>query len=159
MQYIKKGFTLIELLIVMAIIGILTAIVLTSLGTSKTIKDLEAGAVLISSTLREAQTRALSGTQQVPGTTPCAYQVVWGGSSITLNYLYKNGALCSESTMISSSSLGVGVTFTTTGSVQYTLPHATVSSAASIVLTKSGQSQAVCIRSQGLVEMGLGGSC
>ena len=75
----KKGFTLIELLVVIAIIGILSGIVLTSLGTART-KAKTASAIASMSSMRAEGELAFSGSTYP--TTLCNVTTVAGASTI-----------------------------------------------------------------------------
>lgn len=148
-----RAFSLIELLVVVAIIGIMTSIVLVSTNSSKNRKDVETAAFFVSSIVREAQTRALTGKQHTANTTPCSYRITWGGSQITSAYIYKvGGGSCGSSSTINSVTLPSGVMFSGSGSVDFVLPHGSVASAQVLTLQKGSVTQVVCIQTNGRIE-------
>lgn len=148
-----RAFTLIELLVVIAIIGILSTIMLFSMNSHRALKEVEGAGLQVSAKVREAQTAALTGQQYTPGTTPCAYRISWGGSQVTRSYVSKDGSgNCTVLTTIDTLALTGGVAFTSVGSVDFTLPHGQISSNQSLTLQKNGSSQAVCIRTNGLID-------
>lgn len=148
------GFSLIELLVAIAIIGIITSIVLVSSTTGKNRKDVETAALFASSKMREAQTAALTGRQHVAGTTPCSYRVAWGNSQITNSYVYKTGGgSCTSTSTISSATLPAGVSFNSSGSTDFVLPHGTIASTQVITLQKGSITQVVCLQTNGRIEV------
>jgi prepilin-type N-terminal cleavage/methylation domain-containing protein len=153
-----RAFSLIELLVTISIIAILSVIVLAGLSTGKTEKELEGASQIVVSALRDAQNKALTGSQFVANTTPCSYRFSWNGAGGTLIYIYKNGTLCSQSATVSTVALSSGVTFSNSGNVDFSLPHGETT-ATTIRLTKSGQNNVVCVRDGGLVEVLSGAVC
>ena len=148
-----RGFSLVELLIIITIISILSVFILVSVNNHKTKKEVEGAAFIVAGKIREAQVAALTGKQFVPGTTPCGYRAVWSGSQITVSYVSKDGSgACTVLTTMNTQTLTGGVTFTSNGAVEFVLPHGKIASDQVVTLTKSGQSQVVCVNVDGLVE-------
>lgn len=152
----KRGFSLTELLVVAAIIGILTAIMLINMNSQRNQKDAESAASLVMSKMREAQTAALTGQQYTANTTPCSYRVVWGSSQITNSYVYKDSAgSCTLSSTIDSTALPNSTSFTSSGSVDFVLPHGQIISDYAITVQKNSSTRAVCVNRDGLIEVQL----
>lgn len=149
------GFTLIETLVIMAIIGVASAVALAGFGGGRIDRELEASAREFASTVREAQNYALTGRQLTPGTDPCRYQTSWGGGQYTLTYFANVGGACGSNTVFATYPLKGGVTFNGAGSVSYSPPHATndIPAAGSrlILLTKNSQYYSVCLYKNGRV--------
>jgi prepilin-type N-terminal cleavage/methylation domain-containing protein len=153
-----RAFSLIELLVTISIIAILSVIVLAGLNNGRTEKELEGAAQIVVSAVRDAQNKALTGSQFVANTTPCSYRFSWSGAGGTLIYIYKNGRICSQTATVSTIVLSSGVTFSNSGQVDFSLPHGETT-ASTIRLTKSGQNSVVCVRDGGLVEVRSGTVC
>ena len=95
----RKGFTLIEILVVVAIIGIAAGIILVSVGSGRTQKEVEGDARRLVGMLRELQNDALSGKQVVSGRVSCAFVFppsIAGATTISPTYRYRNGATCAS---------------------------------------------------------------
>lgn len=93
----KNGFTLIEVLVVMAIIGIMSAVVFASLSAGKEKKIVEGEARKVASAIREVQNYALTG-KQIIGQVPCKFGVVQfttGDNQISVSESHRTGASCS----------------------------------------------------------------
>ena len=151
-----RAFTLIEVMVVLAIIGIMTVLVVTSLGNGRVQRELETNAREFAAVVREAQNYALTGKQFVAGTTPCFFSVSGGGAGYTLTYGYKNvgtGA-CSETSPVNYA-LKNGVTFSgAVDTVPFTLPHATldiVAGSKSATFIKSSTYHKVCVYADGRI--------
>lgn len=153
-----RAFSLIELLIVVSIIGIVSTIVLAGLNNGKTEKELEGAAQQVVSALRDAQNKSLTGSQFIAATTPCSYRYTWSGGGSTIIYIYKSGSSCTQSATVSTLSLPNGVTFSGSGTVDFSLPHGDTT-ATTIRLAKNGSTKTVCVRDGGLIEMIAGSTC
>jgi prepilin-type N-terminal cleavage/methylation domain-containing protein len=149
----RAGFSLVELLVVMAIIGILSAILLTSLGGSKSLKDIEGASSLVATLLRETQTAALSGKQEVADTTPCLYRLNYGGAVVTRYYFWKDASgNCSNSTLLQTVTLPSTVTVDNSGTVDFVPPHARLTQDFNLFFSKSGYQGVLCLYSNGRIE-------
>lgn len=91
-----RAFTLVEMLLVMAIIGIMSAVLFASLTSNRSASRLKAAQREVASTIKLAQTYALQGkTQDNSGvqTTPCGYGIFFTNiTSYKLFYNDLNGA-------------------------------------------------------------------
>ncbi len=70
MSHSQKGFTLIDLIVSMAIFSVLTGAVIVNFRAGSRNDSVRRGAQIIASTLREAQTMTLSGTELSDGSFP-----------------------------------------------------------------------------------------
>jgi prepilin-type N-terminal cleavage/methylation domain-containing protein len=152
MIFLRRGFTLIELLVTVAIIGVVTSIVLVSFAGNRVKKDTESAAVVIAGKVKEAQAAVLTGRQHIPGTVPCAYRVTWSGSTLTSSYIYKSGNSCTQVASISTYTITIGATFTTSGSLDFSIPHARTATNQIITVQKGSSTHSVCIKSDGLID-------
>jgi prepilin-type N-terminal cleavage/methylation domain-containing protein len=146
-----RGFTLIEIIIVVAIISIMAGLIIVPLGTSRVKKELETNAREFVGVVREAQNYALTG-KQIGGNTACAFYVIWTTpSTYSLKYT-PSGSCGATPTNIVSYSLKNGVTFSTGGSFNFALPHATLSFSSgsqATVFKKGTISHVVCTYADG----------
>lgn len=104
-----RGFTLIEVLIVVAIIGIVSAMILVTFSGRQQARNLERAAREVMATLREAQNYALSGRAGVISenntyygvdfTAGASYSVVSSGGTIE-SYSMKNGIVASAASSV-----------------------------------------------------------
>ncbi len=145
-----QAFTLIEMVIVIAIVGIMTSIIVVSLGNGRTQREVETNAREFASVLKEAQNYALTGKQVGSGVV-CSFNVTWSGSAYHLDAVAKNGSACTgSSTLVATYALKQGVVFQSSGSISFSLPWA-VTTAKTIQLTKSTSTHTVCLNSGGSV--------
>lgn len=172
MKFCKPGFTLIEVIVVIALVSILTAVVLTSFGKSRTTKTVEAEASAFARIVREAQNYAVTGRQTGTDEIPCWFTVLPTGASPLSNYRlsvrYHNGSedVCTLSSP--TKDLGMypiqnGVEFKSTGWtwVRYQVPFGkfvTGNSAIPVVFVKDGVEYTVCAYPSGNVNVVAGES-
>ncbi len=170
----KKGFTLIEVLVVVAIIGIASAIILVSIGNGRTQKQVEGDARRLVGMLREIQNDALSGKQVVLGRISCAFVFPPSASAETIispTYRYRNGASCASTLSDDLPSLnltpGVSISVANAG-VSFVVPWgevwdgsltARLASTVQYTLVKSGVTWSVCVYPGGRIEEIAGASC
>jgi prepilin-type N-terminal cleavage/methylation domain-containing protein len=142
----RKGFTLIELVVVIAIIGIVSALMLTALSASRNSSELESSATEVITALREAQNYALTGREI---SVDCnLYRMSFNGS----DYILKNtGTGAGTCTLLQDYKLKNGVTFVGSSNVDFEAPHAIKTGALSVGLTKGGKNYYVCINSAGVI--------
>lgn len=154
------ALTLIEMLVVVAIIGITSSIVLVDWSGNRTVRYLDNAAQEVEGVVRSAQNSALTGAQGVVGTQPCRFRVSWGGSTYSILYYYKDGSgMCNQTSPLGSYTLTSGVTFSSVGNFEFTVPHATVSANQTILLTKLGVRHVVCVYTSGRVDHVAGATC
>jgi prepilin-type N-terminal cleavage/methylation domain-containing protein len=181
-----KAFTLIEMMVVIAIIGIVSALMLVNLNNGRVQRDLETSAKEFVSMVREAQNDALTGKQIVGSTTPCAqaFRVYWsvgssadsgsaGTGTYRLDYYEKNNSGdCSYAGRVGPKTFNNGVVFTgPQTSMAFGLPNADVydknlaalsaqsPNYISVVLMKQPYTHVVCIYSSGAVTDRDGSTC
>jgi prepilin-type N-terminal cleavage/methylation domain-containing protein len=162
-QSIRRGFTLLELLVVVMIIGIISTIVLTGMGNTRTEKQVDAAGREVAGSLRELQQYSLTGKQFVSNTNPCLYSIAWntGSSNYTLNYRYQNSTsgACDQQTQIAVYTMKGGVVFSNSGSVGFQLPHGRPNFAGASVgfqLSKSTTMGVACLYADGLTKSLIG---
>lgn len=151
---IEQGFTLIEIVIVIAIIGIMTALVFAISGPSRKSSELESSAVEVITALREAQNYALTGRQISADCT--IYNMSLSGSEYVLTNIGGGTGTCKLSQTYK---LKNGVTFIGSPSVNFEAPHAIKSGAGVIGLTKGGNNYYICINSMGVITKNPNPSC
>lgn len=156
----KAGFTLTELLVVIAIIGITTTVVLSDWSGVRMSQSLDNSAREVEAVVREAQNAALTGVQVSATDRPCGFRVTWGGSDYSITYRYKDaGGTCNQSSLIATHALANGVVFENANNFEFTLPYGTVSANQTIVVTKLGNSRAVCVYTSGRILNVTGSVC
>jgi len=144
------AFTLIEMVIVIAIVGIITLILIVSLGGGRIQREVETNAREFASVLKEAQNYALTGKQVGSGIT-CRFDVVWAGSSYHLDAVAKSGSTCTGTPApIATYTLKQGVSFQSPGSASFVLPWASTT-AKMVRFTKSSLAYTVCLDSNGSI--------
>ncbi len=159
------AYTLIEVMIVLTLIGISSAIVFTGWSNGRVEQQLDSAGREVEAAIREAQNYALTGLQGVAGTEPCQFLVDWTGAASTYRITYRSknaGGVCDAATdtVIRPYVLKNGVTFSAGGNFSFSLPHAIVGGGPqSIVLTKAGSNQVVCVKVNGLIQTNAGAMC
>lgn len=114
-----KGFTLIEVMAVMAIIGVMSAMVFTSLRSGKEQKTVEGEARKVAAAIREVQNYALTG-KQIGGSVSCKFGIMpltAGDSQIILTESHRTGSSCS--TGISAAAAIPGMTINLSNGVTF----------------------------------------
>lgn len=155
-----RAFTLIEMLVVMAIVGIMTAVVVVSFGSGRTEKELETNAREFASAVREAQNYALTGKQAVEGGSACAFSVTWTDSSTYKLGSTPSGSCEATPTSLVNYSLKNGVTMNNFGTISFKLPWAAVVSGggSQVIFSKSSGTYSVCINTEGKITDQVGSS-
>lgn len=155
-----RAYSLIELLVVVAIIGSASTIMLVDWSGSRTTRSLENAGKEVEAVVRGAQNFALTGVQSLPNTRPCGFRVDWGGSAYSVTYLASAGGRCDpQSPTVGSYTLSSGVVFSGSGSFDFGLPHATLGADQHMIFVKNGQSQSVCVYTNGRILSVAGSTC
>ena len=144
------AFSLIELLIVVAIIGALTTLVMTSLGNGRTTKELAVNAQAFISVVREAQNNALTGKQTIPGRS-CAFRVSSFGAGYAVYSGFINSGFCTSFNLDGTYTLTNGVSFSSLPIISFSVPHATLVIDKKVVLTKNSMFHTICIYVDGRI--------
>ncbi len=146
----RRGFTLIEVLIVVAIIGIVSAMILVTFSGQRQTRNMERAANEVQAALREAQNYALSGRAGTINENNSYY-----GINFTAGAAY---SLVSSSGTISSYSLKNGITASAASSVRFMLPRGEVyiggsalSGSHRITLVNGASNRYICVYSTGRV--------
>ncbi len=154
------GFTLIEVLIVVAIIGIVSAMILVTFSGQRQTRNLERAAREVLATLREAQNYALSGRAGAISENNTYY-----GVQIASATAY---SVVASSGTIASYTLKSGVTFSSGATtISFTLPRgdvlvggAPLSGSYRISLAGTGSSRYICVYSTGrIIDNGTTAAC
>lgn len=164
-----KAFTLVEIVVVVAIVGIMSALLFVNLSSNQATRAVETNTREFVGVVREAQNHALSGKQLVIGTDPCRYEINWGGvngttnKSYNLKYWYKNASgTCNQSSVFATYSLKPGVTFSSGASFYFTLPHATLDFASGsrvAIFMKASATHSACVYFNGRITDQVSASC
>ncbi len=171
-----RGFTLIEMVIVIAIIGLTSSIVITSLSSNRSARETDRAIHVLAGALREAQNYALTGKSVNAAQENCYFAIRFtSATQYTLANYYRSGGDCTSYTTISTTTLPSGATFTGFGSyptvLAFELPRAEVYSATDgalanlliaqlIGVMKSSQTHYLCLYPTGRVEeRGTDASC
>lgn len=163
-----KGFTLIEMVVVLAIIGITSAVIITSLTVTRSSRETERAIHTLAATLREAQNYALTGRSTSVSQENCFYAVrLMSSSQYALVNYYRSGGNCNSYNTISTLTMPGGTAISGVASFPtifaFSLPRAEVYSATSGALvslgaaqligaTKGGQTHYLCLYPTGRVE-------
>ncbi len=166
----KKGFTLVELLIVIAIIGIMTAVLLVSMSKGGVNNTLKVAGRQLSGALRESQNYALTGKQKEEGSYPCAFKfsVEPLADGVYYNIKYASRSIneqCGqdEGGYIFEDFVGpvkfVGVESVSVKEIIFTVPHATYTpidqdaeEQTEFIIEKKGKKYKVVIYASGRIE-------
>lgn len=145
-----RGFTLIEVLIVVAIIGILSAMILVTFSGQRQTRNTERAAREVMAALREAQSYALSGR-----TSAISENHTYYGVNFTAGAAYN---LVSSAGTIASYSLKNGITSSAASSVRFMLPRGEVyiggsplSGSHRITLVNGLSGRYICVYSTGRI--------
>ena len=169
-----KGFTLIEIMLVMAIIGVMSAMVFSSLRSGKEQKEVEGQARRVAAAIREIQNYALTG-KQISGQVPCRFGVMSlsiGNTQLVLRESHRTGASCSAGASADANIPGMtvvlanGVRFTAdlNASFFFTVPRGELNpngnaTPISLRLGKGSTTYSVCVYPGGQVKDVAGAAC
>ncbi len=158
----QAAFTLIEIMIAMAIVSIVSSVMLVNFNAKRSQNGVEQSAREVASVVRQAQNYALTGKQTPAGGNPCSFDVTWGGvgtTNVLLVNNWNNSGACTALTILTYR-LRDGVTLNgVAGLVSFSVPFSTVLSAVTIVVSKDGQSYAICVSTSGSVTTVSGSIC
>lgn len=149
---VRQGVTLTELVVVIAIIGIMSAVSIVSLTTARRNSELESAAEDVVAILREAQNYSLSG-KQLTANCPL-YRVGFGAGSSDVFLRQRTASTdCLDSGAINSTYVLKNGVYSASGWYFYFLaPFGTLISPGTIQLSKGGSNYYVCARSSGVIE-------
>ena len=168
-----NGFTLIEVLITSAIISIMAAVVIVSLGGARSERQVKNAAILLSTALRDLQNNALTG-KNIGADIPCDFRfggVAVGGNSVAFQYAQRVGGSCANNPApqaLRTVTLTDGVTFgVATAGGRFTVPWGSVldSAGADLAATlvyqvkKDVYTYSVCVYPGGRIENVSGNAC
>jgi prepilin-type N-terminal cleavage/methylation domain-containing protein len=169
------GYSVVEVMVVMAIIGIMSAALIVSVGSSREKKTVESEALKVAASIREAKNYALTGkTLDTANNFPCDGRFVAPVTAPATNYYVKygyrtsankcsdgaNGTAPSAGT-VSSGVLQDGVKFTVVpaspnGRTIFSVPFGVimnegVSPPMRYVISKGNSSYTICVSASGIV--------
>lgn len=151
----RHGVTLIELLIVVAIIGIMTAVTIIYLGGAKNDKAVGTATREVAAAVREAQNYALTGKNASSDCT--TYEFKWTNSSADYSIEFADDTCSSVSPI--NYTLKNGVTFGNGDTVNFSIPNATIDANKNIEVKKGNTSYSVCVCQSGKIEEKAGNDC
>lgn len=162
-MHFSRGFSLVEVLLVIAFIGIMTAVTFVSLSGKRTDETLKGAAREVAAAVRVAQNNALSGVKE-PGNDNglCWHILRWtDGSAVSTSIVrhLKNAGDCSQfpsdttEFSLGNYTLENGVTFVGGGEVDFVVPRGNLyqTTVQSIVLTRASRFVTVCVLPSGVV--------
>jgi len=166
----KKGFTLVELMIVMAIVGIMTAVTIVSLSGARDRKAAEGEARKFAAVVREVQNYALTGKQLGTGLVTCSVgmnAIASGATSYGIFYTYRSGDDCntSASNAFVTNTISNGVAFSSAANAfSFSVPRGEINLGGNpdpipIQLSKGSATYTVCIYRSGRIEDVNGSVC
>ncbi len=155
----RKGFTIIEVLVVVAVVGIMTAVMLVSLSDSRSGEAVKVAAREVAAVVRAAQTYAVSGRITDPDKIPCEYRfVVVSPDTYQIQYTHhpRNDDTCVGPETVTSFTLPAGLTVSGVGSIRFSVPNGELvpplsSGSHTIVVSGGGNSINICVDPGGLV--------
>ncbi|KKR20862.1 MAG: Tfp pilus assembly protein FimT [Candidatus Moranbacteria bacterium GW2011_GWA2_39_41] len=135
----NRAFTLVEFLVVIAFMGIMTAVSLVSFYDSKNKKAVETEARKVAAVVREAQNYALTGKNASAG---CGneYTFTYGGSEYGII-----GCVTESYSLIG------GVSFNTNSSFSFSVPWGNASEAKTIAVEKGNDKYNICVYQSGKI--------
>lgn len=178
----NPGFTLIEVLVSVAILAIMAAVTITSMGGGRNRQEVGGAARVVAATLREAQNNALAG-KNITGTMsdrPCQFRVrtITGTGTIAHEQLSAGDTFCPTPGTLTtniwsgaSTNLLNGVTFSASTEVYFDVPRgepknslgievSAVTGPVDFSITKGPDTVHVCVYPLGRIEeTAVGASC
>jgi type II secretory pathway pseudopilin PulG len=143
----KKGYTLIEVMMIIAMVGIMTVATMSYLTGTKNDKAVETAAREVASAVREAQNYALTG-KNASSPKCTTYEFKWNINSDAYLIEFAN-VLCGVPHI--AYTLKNGVTFGNSGTVNFSIPNATIDNKKTIQLTKGSINYFVCVCQSGRI--------
>ena len=163
-----RAFTLIEMMVVISIIGIVSAVITTSLSSYRSLRDTDRAGHVFGATLREAQNYALTGRTDSLSQENCYFGIrITSANDYSLVNYYRSGGTCLSFNTVSTYTLPAGVQFSGIASYPtvfaFSLPRAEVYTGGAGALgslgmsqlfgfTKAGQTSYVCLYPTGRIE-------